>query len=294
MDEYFRWKKGDITLVTGYGNSGKTTFALQFMLVKSIWSGWKWAIFSPENFPANDFYDDLIEMYAGKWIGQMTEDEYVAAARFINDHIFFVYPDNDHDLASINEKFRYLILKKGVDGVMIDPWNQLDKTQKAYERDDQYLSVALKDVKRFALLNHICYIIVAHPKNPQYNSDRSLPVADMYDLHGGSMWGNKADQIISYYRPRYHEDKNSPEVDVHIQKLKRKRTGGKLGYFSMYLDWKRKRYADPITGEMPCDPERAKKEKLRLENNYTQPQLQGPKPGEGNWRPFDGDTEIGF
>jgi twinkle protein len=67
LDEYFRWKKGDINLCTGYANAGKSTFMLQLMLVKSIWDGWKWAVFSPENFPAYDFYDDLVEMYVGKW-----------------------------------------------------------------------------------------------------------------------------------------------------------------------------------------------------------------------------------
>ena len=59
FDKIFKWKKGDINLITGYGNHGKTFFWLQVMLTKSIFDGWKWAIFSPENFPANDFYDDL-------------------------------------------------------------------------------------------------------------------------------------------------------------------------------------------------------------------------------------------
>ena len=34
----------------------------------------------------------------------------------------------------------YAVLKKGVDGVMIDPFNQLDHLQKPYQREDQYLS----------------------------------------------------------------------------------------------------------------------------------------------------------
>ena len=272
MDEYFRWKKGDITLCTGYGNHGKSFFMLQLMLTKSIWDGWKWAIFSPENYPPNDFYDDLVEMYAGKWLDKMSVDEYTDACKFISDHIFYVYPENEHDIASIHDKFRYLILKKGVDGVMIDPFNQLDKTQKAYERDDQYLSWVLKDIKRFALLNNIAYCIIAHPKNPTYNQDRSLPVPDSYDLHGGSMWANKSDQIISYYRPRFHEDKNNPDVEVYVQKLKRKRTGGKLGNFPIRLDWTQKRYIQP-NGEVPCDPNLAKITKLKEENNYTSQQI---------------------
>lgn len=287
MDEYFRWKKGDITLCTGYGNHGKSFFMLQMMLIKSIYDGWKWAIFSPENFPANDFYDDIIEMYVGKWLNDMTEDEYVQACLFIDLHFFYVYPDNEHDINSIHEKFRHLILKKGVDGVMIDPFNQLDSNQKAYQREDQYLSEILKDVKRFALLNNVVYVIVAHPKNPQHRAGEPLPVVDMYDIAGGAMWGNKADQILSYYRPNFHDSKNSPEVTVYVQKLKRKRTGGQLGQFDLTLIWSKKRYSDPIKGETPCDPELAKRKKLQAENNYTQPQLKGTD----NWLPYAKDKD---
>lgn len=254
LDEYFRWKKGEINLCTGYGNHGKSFFMLQLMLTKSIWDGWKWAIFSPENYPANDFYDDLIEMYAGKWLKDMTEEEYINAAWFIDKHIFYVYPEDEHDINSIHEKFRYLVMKKGVDGVMIDPFNQLDHLQKPYQREDQYLSEILKDIKRFALLNNVSYNIVAHPKNPSYNQDKSLPIVDMYDIAGGAMWGNKSDCIISYYRPNFHINKNSPEVQIHIQKVKRKRTGGQLGSCDLTLVWSKKRYADILTGDMPCDP----------------------------------------
>ncbi|MEO7048904.1 MAG: toprim domain-containing protein [Ferruginibacter sp.] len=256
MDEYFRWKKGEINLCTGYGNHGKSFFMLQMMLTKSIYDGWKWAIFSPENYPANDFYDDIIEMYVGKWLKDMSENEYTDACLFIDKHIFYVYPDLAHDIQSIHEKFRHLVLKKGIDGVMIDPFNQLDHNQKAFQREDQYLSEVFKDIKRFALLNNISYNIVAHPKNPSYNQDKSLPVVDMYDIAGGAAWGNKMDNIISYYRPNFHINKNSPEVSVYIQKLKRKRTGGQLGSFDLTLVWSKKRYAES-NGIMPCDPKRA-------------------------------------
>ena len=265
FDNYFRWKKGDINVVIGYANAGKTTFWLQMMLTKSIYDGWRWAIFSPENYPANDFYDDLVEMYVGKWINEMTEEEYIDACLFLDLHFFYVYPEWEHDLESIHEKFRYLILKKGVDGVLIDPFNQLDKTQKAYERDDQYISNTLKDVKRFALLNAVSYNIIMHPKSTTYNQDKSLPPADMYDIAGGAMTGNKSDQIISYYRPNYHSDKNDPNVHAIMQKVKRKRTGGKLGTFEMRLNWKTKRYED-MFGTSFCDPKRAEKIKFQEQN----------------------------
>jgi twinkle protein len=289
MDNYFRWKKGDINLCTGYANAGKSTFMLQVMLTKSIWDGWRWAVFSPENYPANDFYDDLIEMYTGKWLEKCTEEEYIKACEFIGNHIFFVYPENEHDIESVHEKFRHLILKKGLDGVMIDPFNQLDSMQKAYQREDQYLSNILKDIKRFALLNGICYNIIAHPKSPSYKEDRSLPVADMYDLAGGAMWGNKTDNILSYYRPRFHEDKNSKEVEIWIQKIKRKRTGGQLGHFDLILDWQSKRFSGINSGPY-CNPVLAKRAtSSHNPDNITQAEI------SNQWLPYkDNDTEAPF
>lgn len=285
MDEYFRWKKGELNLFVGYGNHGKTFFALQLMLTKSIWDGWKWAIFSPENYPANDFYDDLIEMYVGKWLDKMSEEEYTKACHFISEHIFYVYPEDSHDINSINERFRHLVMKKGVDGVMVDPFNQLDHIQKPYQREDQYLSEIFKDIKRFALLNNVCYNIIAHPKNPTYNNDKSLPVVDMYDIAGGAAWGNKMDNIISYYRPNFHSDKNDPAVEIYIQKLKRRRTGGKLGDFPLTLVWSKKRYADPATNEMPCDPNYATYEENKKKPSYNQQDM---------WLPYIDDSEAGF
>lgn len=273
MDTYFRWKKGELNLFVGYGNHGKTFFALQLMLTKSIWDGWKWAIFSPENYPANDFFDDLVEMYVGKWLNMMSVEEYTEACHFLSEHIYYVYPEDTHDVNSINERFRHLVLKKGVDGVMIDPFNQLDHNQKAFQREDQYLSDVFKDLKRFALLNNVCFNIIAHPKNPTYAQDKSLPVVDMYDIAGGAAWGNKMDNIISYYRPNFHVDKNDPNVVIHIQKLKRKRTGGKLGQFPIRLNWNKKRYEED-GGWTPCDP--------KLANGSTR-----DLPQQDLWSPLD-------
>src|SRR5690606_38268871 len=143
---------------------------------------------------------------------------------------------------------RYLVMKKGVDGVLIDPWNQLDHVQKPYQREDQYLSESLKDVKRFALLNSVSYNIIAHPVKPTRDQDKSYPPVDMYDISGGSMWANKSDQIVSYHRPNHHIDKSSPEVTVYVQKVKRKRTGGKPGSFDIRLNWETKRFIDPSSG----------------------------------------------
>ena len=125
--------------------------------------------------------------------------------------------------------------------------------------------------------------MVGSSKNPTYNQDRSLPVPDSYDLHGGSMWANKCDQILAYYRPRFHEDKNNPDVEVYVQKLKRKRTGGKLGHFPLTLNWTEKRYVT-VNGKSPCDPVFAKIKLSEQNTDYFQQDIWMPNP----------NTEINF
>ena len=124
-------------------------------------------------------------------------------------------------------------MKKGVDGVLIDPWNQLDHLQKPYQREDQYLSEQLKDVKRFALLNSVVYNIVAHPVKQQREADKSLPPVDMYDISGGAMWEIKSDPSFLIIALIITSKKTSPEVKIYVQKIKRRRTGGKPGDFDI-------------------------------------------------------------
>jgi hypothetical protein len=64
--------------------------------------------------PADDFYDDMVEMYVGKWIKNMSREEYIEAIDFINNHIYFIYPSDEHSIENIHEKFKYLIMKKGL------------------------------------------------------------------------------------------------------------------------------------------------------------------------------------
>ena len=85
----------------------------------------------------------------------------------------------------------------------------------------------------------------------------------MYDLHGGAMWGNKSDNIIIYHRPNFHENPSDPMVDIHVRKVKRKRTGGKHGNLRIKLNWNTKRYESEWGTEIYLDPQRAESVKFK-------------------------------
>lgn len=234
LDRYFKWKRKELNLWSGYGNYGKTSMFLHLAMIKSMYDGWKWAMFSPENFPASDYFIDLIEMYAGRQVddrygNKMTDEEYASAIEFIQDHFIYVYPPNIQDIDTVHDIFQKLHLQYGLDGVVIDPFNQLDDLFEGNNRDDQILSVILKQAKRFALMNNISYNIIAHPKNVMPDKDGKRPPVEVWHLAGGAMWNNKMDNILTIERPEWWQDKTSTWIQIRTHKIKRKRTGGQVG-----------------------------------------------------------------
>src|SRR5690606_1709085 len=64
VDRHYKMKEGEITLLTGHGNYGKSTFEGWMLVMRALKYDEKFAFFSPENM-AEDFYFDLVEMLLG-------------------------------------------------------------------------------------------------------------------------------------------------------------------------------------------------------------------------------------
>ena len=98
VDSAWTWRNGELNIWTGYQNEGKSMFLNQLALLKAIYDGWKFGVFSPENMPINDFYNDLIETYIGKSAdpyfenNYMSEDEFKEGMEFMKRHFFIIYP----------------------------------------------------------------------------------------------------------------------------------------------------------------------------------------------------------
>lgn len=263
LDKIFKWKRKEINLWFGYGNYGKTQVVLHKLLVKAMYDDWRCAVFCPENFPATDFYIDLIEMYVGKHIDErmsnkMTADELASAIEFLTEHFIYVYPDEIQDLDTVHVIFRSLILRHGIDAVLIDPWNQLDHI--IDNREDLYLSKAFKDIKKFALLNNISYNIIAHPKTVNADKDGNLPPCRVWHIAGGQMWRSKMDNILSVERPEWNRDATSGWTQIRTHKIKRRRTGG-MPEAECDFDYllRKARYVERGGEVEVCDPKRAKR-----------------------------------
>ena len=262
MDTHFRWKRGELTLMHGIMNQGKSTMIMQMCLIKAVFNGYKYAFFSPEQDPPDDFYDDLIHMYIGQntqknFTNQISESEYIRGMDFIKDHFFYIYPENESPTPEyINARFTEIIKKHKVDGCIIDPYNQLDNDiRKAGGREDLYLSSFLSQQKRLAQQFQIFMIIIAHPKGNLSKSDLGdYEKPNVYDLAGGAMWSNKCDNVLCTYRPFYTSNKESNIVEFTSQKIKKHKLCGKPGDVNMIFKSTTMRYYEVFDNRILPNP----------------------------------------
>lgn len=246
LDEFFKLKRGELTLLTGYGNYGKSSFLKYVLILKLLRFGKKFAFFSPEDNPASEFYHDLTEILLGcdctpKNFTKPARRTYEEAYDFISKNIFYVYPKEIAPTPEyIKERFLELIIKEKVDGVVIDPFNQMSNDYGA--RSDKYLETFLSDCSRFAQINSVFFLIVAHPKGAKKDADGNYPCPDLFDIADGAMWNNKVDNMLIYHRPNHQLDQNSPLCELHTKKIRRQKTVGKKGKIEFELDRRKRRF----------------------------------------------------
>jgi len=255
FDEKFKLKKGDMTLISGISNMGKSQILKWFMLMRIIKFGDKFAVFAPEDFPTEEYYHDFVEMYMGcdctpTNSNRPSESDYKTVYDLIGKHIFFIYPKELSPTPDyIKERFLEMIIKEKVTCLVIDPFNQLTHDY-GRQRQDLYLETLLGDFNRFAKGNSIPMLIVAHPKTPDKNAEGNYKVPEATDISGGMMWMNKCDNVMIYHRPRSITDPNDIACDIYTKKIKRQKSVGRVGWFSCEYDRSKRRFIfngqDPI------------------------------------------------
>jgi hypothetical protein len=227
------WRKGELNILFGPGNHGKSEIANCLILLKSINDGDVWAYWSPENIPAKDFFNNIIHMLIGKSTDpnfntlQMSMKEYLRGIDWANKHIYNVYPEEgeSHDYQTLTDKFKAMIIKYNITGIVMDPLNQLDRTgDDARAADHRYLSNLFSHVGRFIKLHGLYSLLVTHG-DVQYNPDsRVILKPNMYrDIEGGKMASKKADNILYYYRPNFLIDISDPLCVLGSQKIKKRK-----------------------------------------------------------------------
>jgi hypothetical protein len=248
LDYLFKPKRGEITLLTGIGNYGKTAWQKSQILGRIIMFGEKIATFSPEDTPAEEYFHDFVEMLLGCECtpfnpNRPSNEVYEAAYDFISKHIFYISAEMLSPTPQyIKEKFLELIVQEKVDFCCIDPFNQMTNDYKGFGgRTDKYLETLLADFSRFAKKNDVYFWVIAHPKLMERDKSGNYKCPDVFDVADGAMWNNKMDNILVYHRPFAQTDPNNPLAEFHSKKIKKKSVGRK-GFMLIEYVWERRRF----------------------------------------------------
>ncbi|MDY0096388.1 MAG: DnaB-like helicase C-terminal domain-containing protein [Candidatus Vecturithrix sp.] len=227
LDELYTVCPGQMTIVTGIPGSGKSNVVDNLILNLALSEGWRFAVFSPENWPPEIHAHTMIEKLVRKPFlntyskDRMSIETAMAALRELNDMVHFIMPNNESlNVDTILDKTKKLIFQYGVKGLVIDPWNEVEHNFGAL-REDQYISQELTKIRRFSRLNGIHIWVVAHPKNLRKADDGTYKPPTMYEISGGAHWRNKADNGICVHRPDFTDD----ITEVYIQKIRFKWVG---------------------------------------------------------------------
>jgi replicative DNA helicase len=233
LGKLYRPAKGMLNIFTGIPGHGKSEFTDALILNTTVTKGWKWAVFTPENFPFELYIQKLSEKLMGKALfATMTDSELDRALNWLSEKIYLINPDEDEITVQGVKKLTLLAIERhGVDGVMWDPWNEMDLDVRVYEKETDCIGRNLAMLRRFARRHNVFFGLVAHPAKMQKDkkSEKYL-VPTLYDISGSSHWFNKADNGITIYR-----DFDKKVVQIHVQKIKYK-VHGRVGLVTMRYD----------------------------------------------------------
>lgn len=198
---------GTLTVVTGYANQGKSTL-MNGIIGHALRHHFPVCVASFETDVKPILRDGLRMSMLGCGKHDLPNADKGEVDRILRERLTIISQAVDEDLEMDLDKFldlcRVAVTRHGAKMILLDPWNELEHKQRREENETQYISRALRAIKRFAKQYDVSFWIVAHPAKP-VPGVKSIP--GLYDISGSANWANKADYGLTYHRPKFDENK---------------------------------------------------------------------------------------
>lgn len=245
VDEYMTVMPGQVSIVTGVPSHGKSEFVDQLMVNLAEAKNWRFAIASFENEPELHIAKLISKRQRGQFFkhgdNRISRDQMEEGFEWVCDHFSFVH-QADGDLATIEsilERFRVAVMRYGIRGAVIDPYNYIRRDDRFSETD--WISQMLTMIVNFARSHGVHVWFIAHPRILRPREDGTIPVPKGYDISGSAAWFAKADLGVTIHR----DTVNEPDLaEIHIWKC-RFSWIGKQGQSALLYDVRTTRYYEP-------------------------------------------------
>ena len=242
IDSLFRIPLGRLMVVTGIPSHGKSEWVDAMAINTAVNYGWSWAVCTQEH-PMDEHAGKLAEKYLNRPLydyegaEQASDSDLGIAEAWINRHFSFIREEGDEALTLdyVLERARIAVMRYGIRGLVIDPYNEIEHEFSRNMSQEQYQSRFLARCRKFAARHDILFVIIAHPTKLDTGRGGAVPVPGLYDISGSAHWKNKCDLGVTVFKPA-----DLPNcADIYLEKRKFKRWG-KPG--NTRLHW------DPVTG----------------------------------------------
>src|SRR5690606_19876025 len=151
----------------------------------------------------------LNQKVVGKMRHEMTPYEKDQGKAHIVEH-FFWFNIEDPTLDQILDKGKELVVRKGINALIIDPWNQIEHTM-GNETETNFVSRELSKLTKFVQKYDVHIFLVAHPSKARMNPNKLT----LYDISGSAHFYNKCYNGLTIAR-NYETD----ETMINIEKVK--------------------------------------------------------------------------
>lgn len=200
LDALCNFELGRLMVLTGRPGDGKSEFLDELVTLLGIRHGWKTLFFSPENVPVQLHVCKLIERITGRKFRKengLGMEQMQRTMKWLSRNIFHICTDQKpHTLDNVLDIAAKMVVRRGINILVIDPLNRLERRNISEEAERQYLSDLLTSLSRFAQQTRCLVVLVAHPRKVNRTQDGKLRRVEMNDISGSADFGNKCDYCL--------------------------------------------------------------------------------------------------
>lgn len=242
LDKHFLFKEGNLVIMNGIDNVGKSSVAWYLSMLAAVLHGWKSLIFSSEN-RIGGIVRKLIEFYWSEPIDAISEAKFKQGKDFVKQNFDIIkcadklynYQDILNMTVKASKRRTYKML-------LIDPYNSLKvdipakSKQGVYDYHYEAASVLQMFGKQHDLSIYLnCHVGTVGARNKDKSGYTKAPQKE--DTEMGVMFANKADEFITIHRVTQHET-DWMYTEFHVRKVKETETGGRVTFFASPVDLK--------------------------------------------------------
>lgn len=234
IDEFIRFKRGNMDLFIGHANVGKTTTVIYLLTLWALKHDLKFLVWSSENTPQS-IVRKIIEFRMDEPINTASDSKIEKALQWCNKHFkiidvkeLYTYKDLMEEALSVLDIWQY-------DGLLLDPYNSLMKDKDLLKQvgGHEYDYQVSSEFRLFAKKHNVTVFINAHGvteamrRTHREGDYQGLPMPiGMASVEGGGKWGNRSDNVYAVHRYTSHPSEWM-YTHIHVYKVKENESGGR-------------------------------------------------------------------